>query len=40
VCVVLMKGGSVNEGDKGEGLWLMDFIHLYEIEQRNLMQLL
>jgi hypothetical protein len=30
----------VNEGDEGEGMWLMDFIYLYEIEQRNLLQLL
>jgi hypothetical protein len=33
---VLMGGGEVNEGDKGEGTWLMDFIHLLKIEQRNL----
>jgi hypothetical protein len=30
--------GRVDEGDEGEGIWLMDFI--YEIEQRNLLQLL
>jgi hypothetical protein len=30
----------VNEGDEGEGLWLMDFIYLYKIEQRNLLWLL
>jgi hypothetical protein len=32
--------GRVNKGDLGEGIWLMDFIYLYEIEQRNLLQLL
>jgi hypothetical protein len=26
--------------DEGEGMWLMDFIYLYEIEQWNLLQLL
>jgi hypothetical protein len=36
----LWKGGRMNEGDEGEGIWLMDFIHLYVIEQRNLLQLL
>jgi hypothetical protein len=30
----------MNKGDEYEGIWLMDFIHLYEIEQRNLLQLL
>jgi hypothetical protein len=29
-----------NEGDEGEGIRLIDFIDLYEIEQRNLLQLL
>jgi hypothetical protein len=24
--------GKVNGGDRGEGIWLMDFIHIYEIE--------
>jgi hypothetical protein len=32
-----MGGGSVNEGDGGEGIWWMD---LQEIEQRILLQLL
>jgi hypothetical protein len=36
----LVGGRRVNEGDGGEGIWLMDFIYLYEIEQRNLLQLL
>jgi hypothetical protein len=27
--------GRMNEGDKGEGIWVMDFIYLYEIEQRK-----
>jgi hypothetical protein len=27
--------GRVTEGDEGEGIWWMDFIYLYEIEQRN-----
>jgi hypothetical protein len=26
----------VSEGDYGEGIWLMDFTYLDEIEQRNL----
>jgi hypothetical protein len=25
--------GMENGGDEGEGIWLMDFIHIYEIEQ-------
>jgi hypothetical protein len=25
--------GTVNGGDKGEGIWLMDFTNIYEIEQ-------
>jgi hypothetical protein len=25
--------GRVNEGDEGKGMWLMDFIYIYEIEQ-------
>jgi hypothetical protein len=37
---VLVRGGRVNGGDYGEGIWLMDFIYLYEIGQRNLLQLL
>jgi hypothetical protein len=28
-------GGGVNEGDEGEGIWLMDFIYLYEIEPKK-----
>jgi hypothetical protein len=24
--------GRGNEGDQGEGIWLMNFIYLYEIE--------
>jgi hypothetical protein len=30
----------VNEGDEGDGVWLIDLIYLYEIKQRNLLQLL
>jgi hypothetical protein len=26
-------GGRVNEGDKSKGIWLIDFIYLYELEQ-------
>jgi hypothetical protein len=37
VCPYLWE---VNEGDEGEGIWLMDVIYLYEIEQRHLLQLL
>jgi hypothetical protein len=33
-------GGRVKEGDYGNGIWLMDFIHLYETELKNLLQLL
>jgi hypothetical protein len=35
VCVwwVLLGGERVNEGDKVDRIWLMDFIHLYEVEQ-------
>jgi hypothetical protein len=32
--------GRVNEGNEGEGIWLMDFIYIYEVEQWNLLQLL
>jgi hypothetical protein len=35
---VLVRGGSVNKGDWGKGIWLMNFIKLYQIEQRNLLQ--
>jgi hypothetical protein len=30
---VLVGGGRVNRGDEGEGIRLMDFIYIYEIEQ-------
>jgi hypothetical protein len=30
----------LNEGDKAEGIWLMDFIHSNEIDHRNIFQLL
>jgi hypothetical protein len=40
VCGEEILVGGVNEGDEGEGIWSMDFIYLYEIEQRNLLQLL
>jgi hypothetical protein len=30
---ILCKGRRINEEDKGEGIWLMDFIYLYKIEQ-------
>jgi hypothetical protein len=34
-------GGEEGEQRRlGEGIWLMDFIYLYEIEQRNFLQLL
>jgi hypothetical protein len=29
---VLVGRGRVNEGDEGEGMWLMDFIYIHEIE--------
>jgi hypothetical protein len=32
--------GRMDEGDEGEGKWLMDFIYLYEIEERSLLQFL
>jgi hypothetical protein len=35
-----VKGVRVNEGDEGEGIWLMRFIYLHEIDQRNFLQLL
>jgi hypothetical protein len=37
---VFVGQGRVNEGEEGEGIWLMDFIYLHEIEPRNLLQLL
>jgi hypothetical protein len=30
----------VNEADQGKGIWLVNFVYLYEIEQRNLLELL
>jgi hypothetical protein len=33
-------GGERVNGDEGKGIWLMDFINLCEIDQRNLLQLL
>jgi hypothetical protein len=32
--------GRVKEGDKGNSIRLMGFIYLYEIEPRNLLELL
>jgi hypothetical protein len=32
--------GRVNGGDLGAGVWLVDFIYLYETELRDLLQLL
>jgi hypothetical protein len=32
---VLVGGGRMNERGKGEGIWLIDFIYLHEIEQRK-----
>jgi hypothetical protein len=32
--------GRGNGGVEGDGIWVMDFIYLYEIDQRNLLQLL
>jgi hypothetical protein len=36
----VLVGERVNEGDEGEGIWWVDFIYLYETEQRHLLQLL
>jgi hypothetical protein len=33
-------GGRVKEGDWDDGVWLMDFIYLYETELENLLELL
>jgi hypothetical protein len=33
VCVGTCGRGRVNGRDEGEGIWLMDFIYIYEIEQ-------
>jgi hypothetical protein len=30
---IRMGGRRMNEGNLGEGIWLMDFIYLHEIEQ-------
>jgi hypothetical protein len=30
---VFVGRGRVNEGDKDQGIWLMDFVNLYETEQ-------
>jgi hypothetical protein len=30
-----MGGQRVNEGDQSEGIWLMDFIYVYELEQET-----
>jgi hypothetical protein len=29
---VLVGGGRVNVGNDGEGIWMMGFIYIYEIE--------
>jgi hypothetical protein len=29
---VLVREGRVNGGDEGEGIWLMGFIYIHEIE--------
>jgi hypothetical protein len=29
---VLVGRGKVNGGDEGEGIWLMGFMYIYEIE--------
>jgi hypothetical protein len=33
-------GRRLKEGDKGDHIWQMDFIYLYEAELRNLLELL
>jgi hypothetical protein len=38
--VAILVEGRVNEGDEGEGKWLMGFIYIYATEERNLLQLL
>jgi hypothetical protein len=39
VCVGSTCGrGKMNERDEDEGMWLMNFIYLHEIEQRNFLQ--
>jgi hypothetical protein len=37
---IQVGGGRVSEEDYGEDICLMDFIYLYEVEQRNPLQLL
>jgi hypothetical protein len=32
--------GRVKEGDSGDGIWQLEFINLYRLELRNLLQLL
>jgi hypothetical protein len=32
-CKIGIVGGSIYGKGKGEGLWLMGFIYIYEIEQ-------
>jgi hypothetical protein len=32
---LLTEGGRMNEGDYGDGIWLMDFIYLYETELKT-----
>jgi hypothetical protein len=32
---VLVGGGMVNGGDESEGIWLIGFMYLYEIEHEN-----
>jgi hypothetical protein len=34
--MIQLGGQRVNEGDEGEAIWLIDFVYLYEIEQRNM----
>jgi hypothetical protein len=29
---ILLEGGRMNGGNEGEGLWLMGFIYIYELE--------
>jgi hypothetical protein len=31
----VLVGGRVNVGDAGNSMWLMDFIYLFEIEQKT-----
>jgi hypothetical protein len=36
----ISRKGRVNEGDKGDSIGLMNFIYLYEIELKILLQVL